>query len=56
MHWLGVAGMPRRIPDYPDAYCTFNKIAFLGSYVSAASFVVFILLLVEAFYSNRKIT
>ena len=55
MHWLGVAGMPRRIPDYPDAYYTFNKIASWGSYISAASFVLFVVLLIEAFYSNRKV-
>jgi cytochrome c oxidase subunit 1 len=55
MHWLGVSGMPRRIPDYPDAFYTFNKIASWGSYVSAASFVVFLILLVEAFYSNRTV-
>jgi cytochrome c oxidase subunit 1 len=54
MHWLGVAGMPRRIPDYPDAFYTFNKIASWGSYVSAISFIFFVCLLIEAFYSNRK--
>jgi heme/copper-type cytochrome/quinol oxidase subunit 1 len=54
MHWLGVSGMPRRIPDYPDAYYLFNKIASWGSYISAASFIVFIVVLVEAFNSNRE--
>ena len=54
MHWLGVAGMPRRIPDYPDAFYTFNKIASWGSYVSAISFILFIVMLIEAFYSNKK--
>ena len=54
MHWLGAAGMPRRIPDYPDAFHLFNKIASWGSYVSAASFVFFFFLVFEAFYSSRK--
>jgi cytochrome c oxidase subunit I len=54
MHWLGVAGMPRRIPDYPDAFYLFNKIASWGSYISAASFVFFFFLLFEAFYSSRE--
>ena len=54
MHWLGAAGMPRRIPDYPDAFYLFNKIASWGSYVSAASFVFFFFLVFEAFYSSRK--
>jgi len=34
MHCLGLAGMPRRIPDYPDAFSSFNVIATIGSYIS----------------------
>jgi len=54
MHWLGVAGMPRRIPDYPDAYYTFNKIASWGAEISAFSLMIFLGLLVEAFYTQKK--
>ena len=56
MHWLGVAGMPRRIPDYPDAFYTFNSIASWGSYISALSFILFFFILFEAFYVNKKIS
>jgi len=41
MHFLGLAGMPRRIPDYPDAFSGWNSIASFGSYVSALSSVLF---------------
>ena len=53
MHFLGVAGMPRRIPDYPDAYFTFNKIASWGSYISAISSLFFFYVVFEAFSSNK---
>lgn len=53
MHWLGVAGMPRRIPDYPDAYYTFNKIASWGSEISALSLLIFLGVLIEAFYVKK---
>jgi cytochrome c oxidase subunit I/cytochrome c oxidase subunit II len=40
MHFLGLAGMPRRIPDYPDAYAGWNSVATFGSMISIASVVV----------------
>ena len=54
MHFLGVAGMPRRIPDYPDAFQIFNKIASWGSYISVLSAVFFFLALIEAFQKTDK--
>ena len=41
MHFLGLAGMPRRIPDYPDIYSGFNAVASYGSYLNAFSGVFF---------------
>jgi cytochrome c oxidase subunit 1 len=41
MHFLGLAGMPRRVPDWPDAYAGWNAVASFGSYLSALSMVFF---------------
>jgi cytochrome c oxidase subunit I len=42
MHFLGLAGMPRRIADYPDAFAGWNLIASIGSYVSFAGLIIFL--------------
>lgn len=55
MHFLGVAGMPRRVPDYPDAFAYFNKIASWGSYTSALSALFFFYVVAEAFYASRTL-
>jgi len=41
MHFLGLAGMPRRVPDYADAFAGWNAIASFGSYISALSMLLF---------------
>ena len=41
MHFLGLAGMPRRIPDYPDSYAGWNGIASFGSILSSVASLFF---------------
>jgi cytochrome c oxidase subunit 1 len=54
MHFLGVAGMPRRIPDYPDAFYFFNFISSWGSALSFLSVIIFFLLLLDSFFNKKN--
>ena len=55
MHFLGLAGMPRRIPDYPDAYNAWNNIASIGSFITMASTIFFGYVVFVTFTSNSRI-
>jgi cytochrome c oxidase subunit 1 len=52
-HFLGLAGMPRRYIDYPDAFAGWNAISSWGSYLSALGVVVFLMAVIEAFSRKR---
>jgi len=53
MHFLGLSGMPRRIPDYPDAFSFWNSVASLGSMVSALSAVLFFYIIYETLTTEK---
>jgi cytochrome c oxidase subunit 1 len=48
MHFLGLHGMPRRIPDYPDVFSFWNGFISVGSVVSVWGVFVFIYMLIKA--------
>jgi len=54
MHFLGLAGMPRRIPDYPDAYSGYNLISSYGSLLSAFATLFFFYVLYITLTTEKK--
>ncbi|MCA3359508.1 MAG: cytochrome c oxidase subunit I [Roseomonas sp.] len=54
MHFSGNQGMPRRYPDYPEAFWGWNFVASIGSVISVASFVFFFYIVWVTMRSGAK--
>ena len=52
-HFLGLAGMPRRTVDYPDAFHGWNEVSSYGSYIAGFGVLIFFFGMAEAFVKKR---
>jgi cytochrome c oxidase subunit 1 len=55
MHFLGADGMPRRVPDYPDQFTLYNKIASYGYAIMAVGMLIFFVNLIVSFASKKRV-
>ncbi len=54
MHFLGLAGMPRRYADYPEAFAGWHKVSTYGGHIFGLGMFVFVIGVVLAFRSKER--
>jgi cytochrome c oxidase subunit I len=54
-HFLGLAGMPRRYPDYPAAFAGWNYVSSIGAYLSGAGMLVFLYVCYRTLTSKEQV-
>ncbi|MEK6540497.1 MAG: cytochrome c oxidase subunit I [Pseudomonadota bacterium] len=54
MHFLGQQGMPRRIPDYTEAYAYWNQIASIGYAIMGVGVVIFFINVFYTLFAGKK--
>jgi len=55
MHFLGLAGMPRRISDYHESFAGFNAIASFGSLISVVALILFFYIVYDMFVNGKPV-
>jgi len=56
MHFSGLAGMPRRIPDYNMMFADWNMISSVGAFLFGAAQILFLYIVIATIVSGRKAT
>lgn len=54
-HFLGLAGMPRRYPDYPVAFAFWNEISSVGAFISYAATLFFFVVAIYTVFAGKRI-
>jgi cytochrome c oxidase subunit 1 len=54
-HFLGAQGMPRRVPDYPDAFAGWNLVSSVGAYIAFAGTVFFLVVVWRTFAAGKAV-
>ncbi|KGM06647.1 Cytochrome c oxidase polypeptide I [Methylophaga thiooxydans] len=53
MHFVGLAGMPRRIPDYALQFADFNMITSLGAFLFGTTQLLFVYIIIKTVRSGK---
>jgi len=54
MHFLGLAGMPRRVADYALQYTDFNMLASIGAFILGAAQLIFLCNIIMTIRGGKK--
>jgi heme/copper-type cytochrome/quinol oxidase subunit 1 len=55
MHFLGLAGMPRRISDYHESFLVYNQVASFGSLVSVVATLLFFYIVYDMLTAGKPV-
>lgn len=53
MHFVGLAGMPRRIPDYALQFADFNMLTSLGAFLFGTTQLLFVYIIIKTIRSGK---
>ena len=56
MHFVGLAGMPRRIPDYAMQFADWNMMVSIGAFLFGISQLLFLFIVLKCLYNGKAAT
>ena len=55
MHFVGLAGMPRRYPDYALQFADWNMVSTAGAFLFGASQILFLFIVLKTVMGGKKV-